>query len=45
MMMANNPDAYLEKEFQAQALDVLVKLGYTPLSPEECYTERGGRHM
>lgn len=44
MMTANNPDAYLEKEFQAQALDVLVKLGYTPLSPEECYTERGGRY-
>lgn len=44
MMMVNNPNAYLEKEFQAQALDVLVKLGYTPLSPEECYTERSGRY-
>ena len=35
MMTANSPNAYLKKEFQAQALDVLVKLGYTPLTPEE----------
>jgi hypothetical protein len=35
MMTTPNPDAYLEKEFQAQAADVLQKLGYTLLSPEE----------
>jgi type I restriction enzyme R subunit len=44
MMVANNPNAYLEKEFQAQALDVLAKLGYTVLTPEECYAQRGGRY-
>ena len=43
-MMANNPDAYLEKEFQYQAADILQKLGYTLLSPEECRRERGGRY-
>jgi type I restriction enzyme R subunit len=41
-MTIKNPNIYLEKEFQTQALDVLVKLGYTPLSPDECAQERGG---
>jgi type I restriction enzyme R subunit len=44
MMTVNNPNAYLEKEFQAQALGVLVKLGYTAITPEECYAQRGGRY-
>ena|GEM_PF-4221528 len=44
MMTVKDPDAYLEKEFQAQAADVLNKLGYTSLSPEECQRERGGRY-
>ncbi|MCL2078209.1 MAG: type I restriction endonuclease subunit R [Oscillospiraceae bacterium] len=43
-MTINNPNSYLEKEFQAQATDVLQKLGYTVLSPEECYQQRGGRY-
>ena len=43
-MTVNNPNVYLEKEFQAQAADVLQKLGYTLLSPEECYGQRGGRY-
>ena len=43
-MAANNPSAYLEKEFQAQAADVLNKLGYTIISPDECAAQRGGRY-
>jgi hypothetical protein len=39
-MTVNNPNAYLEKEFQAQTFDVLVKLGYMPLtSCSEAATE------
>ncbi|MDR1540266.1 MAG: hypothetical protein LBU32_20145 [Clostridiales bacterium] len=41
-MTINNPNEYLEKEFQAQAEDVLKKLGYTPLTPDECNAQRGG---
>jgi type I restriction enzyme R subunit len=41
-MTANNPNEYLEKEFQAQAEDVLKKLGYTPLTPDKCNAQRGG---
>ena len=41
-MTINNPDVYLEKEFQTQAAEVLQKLGYTLLSSEECHRERGG---
>lgn len=37
-------DTYLEKEFQAQAADVLTKLGYTLLSGEDCAKQRGGRY-
>ncbi len=37
-------EAYLEKEFQRQAVEVLVKLGYTLLSNEECNKERGGKY-
>jgi type I restriction enzyme R subunit len=44
MMTMNNPNAYLEKEFRAQALGILVKLGYTAITPEECYAQRGGRY-
>ena len=43
-MTINNPDVYLEKEFQTQAAEVLQKLGYTLLSSEECHRERGGRY-
>ena len=42
MAMINDPKAYSEKEFQKQAAEVLQKLGYTCLSPEECHRERGG---
>jgi len=42
--MTTNPDMYLEKEFQIQAADVLQKLGYLPLSPEECHREREGSY-
>jgi type I restriction enzyme R subunit len=41
-MTTPNPNVYLEKEFQAQAADVLQKLGYTLLTPEECHQQRGG---
>jgi type I restriction enzyme R subunit len=41
-MTSNNPNSYLEKEFQAQAEDVLKKLGYTTLTPDECAVQRGG---
>ncbi|MDR1230344.1 MAG: HsdR family type I site-specific deoxyribonuclease [Spirochaetaceae bacterium] len=44
MTTVNNPDAYLEKEFQAQAVDVLQKIGYTLLLPEDCARERGDRY-
>jgi type I restriction enzyme R subunit len=44
MMTVNNPDAYLEKELQAQAADVLQKLGYTFLTAGDCASERGGRY-
>jgi type I restriction enzyme R subunit len=43
-MTVNNPNAYLEREFQAQAADVLHKLGYTPITPEECIAQRGVRY-
>ena len=43
-MTVNSPNVYLEKEFQAQAVEVLQKLGYTLLSSEECYGQRGGRY-
>ena len=43
-MTTNNPNAYLEREFQAQAADVLIKLGYTMISPDECAAQRGGRY-
>jgi len=43
-MTSNNPNAYLEKEFQAQAADVLHKLGYTLISSEECVAQRGVRY-
>jgi type I restriction enzyme R subunit len=43
-MKTNHPDIYLEKEFQIQAADVLQKLGFFPLSPEECHRERGGNY-
>jgi type I restriction enzyme R subunit len=43
-MATSNPNAYLEKEFQAQAADVLNKLGYTIISPDECAAQRGGRY-
>ena len=43
-MTVNNPNAYLEKEFQEQAADVLHKLGYTPITPEECIAQRGVRY-
>ena len=43
-MTTTNPNAYLEKEFQAQAADVLNKLGYTIISPDECAAQRGGRY-
>jgi len=39
-----NPGKYLEKEFQAQAEEVLRKLGYTPLTPEECVAQRGSKY-
>lgn len=39
-----NHDAYLEKEFQAQALEVLQKLGYRPLTSEECAEQRGSKY-
>ncbi|MDR0354899.1 MAG: hypothetical protein LBJ64_04095 [Deltaproteobacteria bacterium] len=42
-MTINNPDAYLEKEFQAQAADVPNKLGYTIISSDEWAARRGGR--
>ena len=42
--MMNNPEVYLEKEFQVQAADILQKLGYTLLTSEECTKERGGRY-
>jgi type I restriction enzyme R subunit len=41
-MTLNNSSSYLEKEFQAQAEDVLKKLGYTSLTPDECAAQRGG---
>ena len=41
-MTTINPDIYLEKEFQKQAAEVLQKLGYTILTPEECHIEREG---
>jgi type I restriction enzyme R subunit len=41
-MTLNDPCSYREKEFQAQAEDLLKKLGYAPLSPEECAAQRGG---
>lgn len=37
-------EAYLEKEFQSQAVEVLIKLGYTLLTNEECNKERGGKY-
>lgn len=37
-------EAYLEKEFQFQAVEVLIKLGYTLLSNEECNKERSGKY-
>jgi len=40
--MTTHPDMYLEKEFQIQIADVLQKLGYLSLSPEECHREREG---
>jgi len=43
-MMATYPDMYLEKEFQTQIADVLQKLGYLQLSPEECHLEREGSY-
>ena len=43
-MTNNNPDAYLEKEFQTQAMDVLNKLGYSTILPEECSAQRNGRY-
>ncbi|MDR0696325.1 MAG: hypothetical protein LBF68_02100 [Christensenellaceae bacterium] len=43
-MTVNNPNAYLEREFQAQAADVLHKLGYAPITPEECIAQRGVRY-
>jgi len=42
--MTTHPDMYLEKEFQIQAADILQKLGYLPLSPEECHREREGSY-
>jgi type I restriction enzyme R subunit len=44
MITVNNPDLYLEREFQTQAADVLQKMGYKFLSPEECHRERGGAY-
>ena len=37
-------DAYLEKEFQTQAFEVLKKLGYRPLTQEECAAQRGSKY-
>ena len=37
-------DTYLEKEFQAQAVEVLRKLGYLPLTAEECAVQRGSKY-
>jgi type I restriction enzyme R subunit len=37
-------DNYLEEEFQKQAIEVLIKLGYKFLTPEECRKERGGAY-
>lgn len=39
-----NHDIYLEKEFQTQATDVLQKLGYRPLTSEECAIQRGSKY-
>jgi len=37
-------DGYLEINFQEQALEVLMKLGYKPLTPEECARQRGSKY-
>jgi type I restriction enzyme R subunit len=35
---------YLEEEFQKQTIEVLIKLGYKFLTPEECKRERGSAY-
>ncbi|MDR2781472.1 MAG: hypothetical protein LBB21_03410, partial [Holosporaceae bacterium] len=37
-------DYYLEEEFQKQAIEVLIKLGYKFLTPEECKKERSSAY-
>jgi type I restriction enzyme R subunit len=42
--MRINPNDYLEQEFQIQAAEILQKIGYTLLLPEDCTPQRLNRY-